>query len=262
MTRVTLNRIVNFAASPAVVFYALPWLMILITIGTIAQTDIGLHASVETFFSSWIVWFNFLPLPGGMLTLSVLTLNLLARFLFKSEWIWSKAGIHLTHLGVLVLLFGGLAGSIMAREYYMIIPEGKSADTLYAYQNGEIRVTPPTEAGGQMSWGTKAETLPFTLDLMDFTRINYPGTDTPESYHSDIKVSDNGATFPVRIGMNAPLRYNGYTFFQSSFIDVGNKQATVLQVARNDAAMFPYLSGGLIAAGLIVHLILKRKRLS
>lgn len=262
MTRFSFHRIINAAASPAIVFYALPWLMILTVIGTVVQPEIGLHAAIEQYFAAWIVWFNFLPLPGGLTTLAILTLNLTARFLFKSEWIWPKAGIHLTHLGVLVLLFGGLAGFILAREYYMIIPEGKSSDVLYAYDNGEIRITPPTEAGGAMSWGKEAARLPYTIHLIDFVRENYPGTQTPKNYHSDVSVSQGKAEFPVRIAMNDPLRYGGYTLYQASFLDVGDHQATVLQVGKNEAAVFPYLSGVLIAAGLVLHLFLKRKRVA
>lgn len=35
----------EMAARPAILFYALPWLMILLVAGTVAQKDLGLYAA-------------------------------------------------------------------------------------------------------------------------------------------------------------------------------------------------------------------------
>ncbi len=256
----TFHRLTAFLANPGLLFYVCPWLMALIVAGTVTQPSMGLYPAVDAFLLSWVVWCGPLPLPGGLPTLGLLAINMLARFLFKSEWTWPKAGIHLAHFGVLVMLFSGLVTVLCAREGYMVIPEGRASAELYAYDKGEIRITPPQKPGDAMSWGSIMETLPFTLQLSDFVRETYPGTETPSRYYSDVTVQENGQSFPTRIDMNEPLRMNGYTFYQSSFLDVGEHQATVLQVVRNQGRLFPYVSCALIGLGLLLHLVLTIRR--
>jgi len=63
---------------------------------------------------------------------------------------------------------------------------------------------------------------------------------------------------PLTIRMNEPLRYEGKTFFQSSFDEVDEK-GTVLQVVDNPSRLTPYVACVLVAFGMswqfLVHLI-------
>jgi hypothetical protein len=58
--------------------------------------------------------------------------------------------------------------------------------------------------------------------------------------------------------MNEPLRYDGKTFFQSSF-DAEDEKGTVLQVVDNPGWLTPYFACVMVAAGMIwqfmTHLI-------
>ena len=56
--------------------------------------------------------------------------------------------------------------------------------------------------------------------------------------------------------MNEPLRYKGYTLYQSSFIQGGGKETTVLSVVHNMGRMFPYISSIIICIGIVVHLLI------
>lgn len=99
--------------------------------------------------------------------------------------------------------------------------------------------------------------LPFSLYLNDFQANHHPGTTTARGYHSDVTVRDGDVAWPVRIEMNAPLRYKGYTFFQSSFFKPdGDKEYSVLAVVQNRAWLFPYIGTGLMAFGLLLHLVI------
>lgn len=109
-------------------------------------------------------------------------------------------------------------------------------------------------------------TLPFSLTLEDFQASNHPGTAMARAYHSDIIVKDGAVEWPVRIEMNKPLRYKGYTFFQSSFFkpEGSTKEFTVLAVVQNRAWLFPYIGTGLMALGLLIHIgivVWRRKKL-
>jgi len=48
-----LQSALRFAAKPYILFYTLPWLMVLLVWGTIAQKDMGIYEAQAMFFSSW-----------------------------------------------------------------------------------------------------------------------------------------------------------------------------------------------------------------
>jgi len=127
--------------NPQILFYALPWLMILLTLGTIAQRDLGLFEAQKIFFSSWILWLGPLPLPGAYTTLAIITLCLLVKFLFFSAWTLQQSGTILTHLGVLILLIGGGVTAFSQKEGFIAIKEGSSAAALSDYHTRVLRIT-------------------------------------------------------------------------------------------------------------------------
>jgi ABC-type transport system involved in cytochrome c biogenesis permease subunit len=98
---------------------------------------------------------------------------------------------------------------------------------------------------------------PYTVELLKFTHDVYPGTDKPKDFASEVRLVDptENENFETRIWMNHPLRYNGETFFQQSFLpgDTG----TILQVVRNPGWLLPYISCVIVALGMIVHFGIK-----
>ena len=98
--------------------------------------------------------------------------------------------------------------------------------------------------------------LPFFIHLLDFEKGYYPGTDRVSSYQSTVEIRDQMWKQKRVIKMNQPLRYKGYTFYQSSFIEDKESESTVLAVVKNAGRAFPYLSSLMIAFGLMVHILL------
>lgn len=343
-------------ASPSVPFYALPWLMLLLVLGTYAQKDLGLYTAQKLFFSSWVFFLGPIPLPAGYSILAVITLSLLAKFLFHSPWRKDHAGIITAHLGILVLMIGGLLTGLTQQEGYILLGEGKSAARLSDYharivtvtrdgedflsvpfedlranekiaglpfsatikdtcnncrpvsitenegrhglatqvkltstapekeneanlsgltfetsgvqenQNGtyimmeEVPHTPTIDHDGKtyaFSIGRAQRPLPFTIELKNFTREFHPGTDTPRSFESDIVVQDGGVSWPYTIRMNEPLRYKGYTLYQSSFSVRPDGEYSILSVVTNTGRIFPYIASALVFTGLLLHLLLR-----
>ena len=97
------------------------------------------------------------------------------------------------------------------------------------------------------------EYKPYTLVLQEFRHDVYPGTDTPKNFSSRVQLidKDQQENREVLISMNAPLRYAGSTFYQSSFLQ-GDK-GTVLQVVTNPGWLMPYISCVLVCMGMIIH---------
>ena len=98
--------------------------------------------------------------------------------------------------------------------------------------------------------------LPFSIYLLDFKKSYYPGTDQERSYTSSIEIRDQSTKQKRVIKMNQPLRYRGWTFYQSSFIEEEQSETTILAVVKNAGRAFPYLSSLIICFGLIIHILI------
>lgn len=231
-----MKKLVDWLAGPDLVFFTLPWLMVLLTAGTLAQPSMGLLDAQQKYFSSFILWIGPVPLPGGYSTSGLILLGLVCKFLFKSQWTRARTGINVAHLGVLVLLLGGLVTAVKAKEGYLFLFEGETANVVKDYDTDEQRP------------------LPFSVTLIDVEKENYPGTDMAKAYVSQLEINDNQSTFQINVSMNAPLRYRGYTFYQSSYVAEKGYEASVLAVVDNRGWLFPYLASFLISLGLAAHL--------
>ncbi len=93
----------------------------------------------------------------------------------------------------------------------------------------------------------------FALTLLDFAHDRYAGTEIPKNFSSRVRLVDleRNENREALISMNDPLRYRGYTFYQSGFDN--NDKTTILQVVKNPAMLLPYIACGLVAAGLLVQ---------
>jgi ResB-like family len=93
----------------------------------------------------------------------------------------------------------------------------------------------------------------FALTLLHFAHDRYAGTDIPKNFSSRVRLVDfqQHENREVLISMNDPLRYRGFTFYQSGFDN--NDKTTILQVVKNPAGYLPYIACGLVALGLVTQ---------
>ena len=72
------NKFIELLADTKFFTYQIICLMILLIIGTIAQKDIGLYLAHQKYFASFIVvFFGFIPFPGGYTLLGLMTIGLI-----------------------------------------------------------------------------------------------------------------------------------------------------------------------------------------
>jgi len=113
----------------------------------------------------------------------------------------------------------------------------------------------------RISYGSRPVTLPFALHLHDFIMTRYPGTNSPESFASEVQLLDpeQGVDRPYRIYMNHILNYRGYRFFQSSYDR--DEAGTYLSV-NNDfwGTWLSYAGYFLLTLGMIWTLLSKATR--
>jgi len=115
----------------------------------------------------------------------------------------------------------------------------------------------PIQVGGTTLWFQRGRhPLGFSVKLKDFHVGKDPGTDRPASFSSEVEVKDGsrGRSFTKTISMNRPLKYQGYKFFQASYVPVqpGEPEISVLAVARDPGIHLKYLGSVVVIAGLAV----------
>lgn len=346
-----------------ILFWTLPFLMVLLTVGTIAQKYIGLYASLHLYFASFITFIGPIPFPGGFTLMGILFINMLMKFLLFSEWSWHRAGTILIHLGVLVLIVGGGITALTQQEGFLVIRQGDQSRVVEDYHQRLFRISKndepiltvphqsltegthitvpstkldvtidqyclhcrvglraPNEKDGWHAPGSsmqlfdsrplpeheqnmtgveftlsgatpdqdgkyltfdkfpkppqikigndvykfeivrEARELPFDVKLLSFKQTLHPGTEMAKAYQSDVMVIDGKDQWKTRIEMNEPLRYKGYTIYQSSFDLSGDVPYTVLNVVKNKGQFFPYIATLIMIAGLVLHMILRARR--
>ena len=145
-------------------------MIIIVFLGTIYQGELGLYMTQKIYFSSWIYWFYFIPLPAGRLLLLVMTINLFALSLRKSLWKFKKIGILTVHLGALLLFVGGGITAYFSYEGRMTIKEGDSSDYIEDYYIKELAFINPLDQSitFQQDQLFKSNKLQYNNDNIDF----------------------------------------------------------------------------------------------
>lgn len=125
--------------------------IILIFWATLAQVQLGIWGVQEKFFHTLFVLGKIpgtdLPVPvfpGGYFLGGLLLINLIAAHAYRFRLEWKKAGIQLTHLGLILLLLGELFTSLLQVESNMRIEEGGTQHYSESYRSNELAILDTT----------------------------------------------------------------------------------------------------------------------
>ncbi len=122
--------------------------------------------------------------------------------LFAETGRWSRLGVYLVHLSVLLLLLGGLIGSIFGFDGFVNIPEGK---TVHEVQVNRLAHPVP---------------LDFGIRCDHFSVSFYPDG-RPKEYLSRLTLLNGQRPLLTRdIIVNRPLRYGGISIYQASYSEI------------------------------------------
>lgn len=116
--------------------------------------------------------------------------------LFAQAGAWTRLGVYIVHLSILVILIGVLLGTLFGYQAYVFLPEGRSTGNIYLRKSQE-----PVPLG-------------FELRNDGFEKAFYPNGDVRE-YRADLTVHDSSREDSYRksIIVNDPLSYRGLTFY-------------------------------------------------
>lgn len=162
------------------------------------------------------------------------------RFIQRRRW-----ALTVIHFAFIVILAGALTTHVFGKEGTMHIREGETDNVMVM----------------RTSKGVFQEELPFALELVRFRLTRYPGSKSPSSYESDLRIHVDGETREARVCMNRVLDLKGYRFFQASYDE--DEQGTVLSVNRDVAGRnITYAGYFFLIAGFVLMFITPNSRLN
>lgn len=231
--------------------------MVLVFAGTLDQVNLGIWAVQEKFFRSFVVYTQIGPIacpvfPGGYTIGGLLLLNLIAAHVYRFSFTWKKAGIVLTHLGLIVLLVGELLTGWWQQDFQLRLDEGETKNYAESFQRHELVLIETTADGFDevvavperlLARKTPVEhpRLPFRIA----TKVYYPNS----SLH--LRSPANGARPPVTVGVGdhvtaAPLPV---TYRQ----DDRNVPSAVVEFVGPDGPLGSYLASGHFSTSQVVN---------
>ncbi len=121
-----------------------------------------------------------------------------ARALYAERGAWSRLGVYLVHLSVLVIMAGAIVGNIWGFAGFINLNQGSTTDHL------------DLDNGKQIPLG-------FGLRLDKFT-VEFHPDGMPKEYRSDLTFIENGQEVQKAVLMvNHPAERHGIDFYQASY---------------------------------------------
>ena len=119
--------------------------------------------------------------------------------LFGEKGRWTRFGVYVVHLSVVILLLGGMIGSIFGFEGFVNLAPGDSAERI------------------RLRNSNQSLPLGFTVRCDDFI-VTFYENGAPKLFQSSLAIIENGRTVVQKdIIVNDPLRYKGINFYQASY---------------------------------------------
>jgi cytochrome c biogenesis protein len=158
--------------------------------------------------------------------------------LFSEKGRFSRLGVYITHLSLLIILIGGILGSLYGFRGHVSILEGETVDQIFLHIKDEEVPKP----------------IGFSVRCDDFniTYYDLPGRKEKhvKEYTSILTILDNGKEVLTKsIQVNHPLHYKGLAFYQSNYGAIhdvtlgiqwrGKKEKTVFQVMEGNTGPIP-----------------------
>jgi cytochrome c biogenesis protein len=125
--------------------------------------------------------------------------------LFAEKGRLSRLGVPITHVSILIILIGGIVGSLYGFKGHVEILEGETVDRIFLRARG----------------GEIPKPLDFSVRCDDFniTYYDVPGKEKHvKEYSSRVTILENGKeVLKKTIQVNHPLHYKGLAFYQANY---------------------------------------------
>ena len=141
-------------------------------------------------------------------------------FIFAEKGRWTRLGVYTVHLSVILLLIGGLIGSIFGFEGFVNIPEGETVNSIRLRKTEQIH------------------NLDFAIRCDDFS-VSFYETGAPKKFRSTLSIIENEKSVLQKdIIVNDPLRYKGINLFQSNYGMLPPEEITLNIMSRGTGMVY------------------------
>lgn len=126
--------------------------------------------------------------------------------IFGEKGRWTRTGVYIVHLSVILMLVGGVIGSVFGFEGFVNIAEGDSTQRIRLRNSGQMF------------------DLDFAIRCDDFD-VSFYDTGAPKEFRSSLTILEQGKpVLSKAIIVNDPLHYKGISIFQSSYGEMPARQ--------------------------------------
>jgi cytochrome c biogenesis protein len=176
---------------------------------------------------------------------------------------YGRLGVYVTHISIIIILAGAVVGTFFGFKGFLNLPEGASYSVAFARRPlsqaqvqernfifEAVQTTGGDLGAAAMRLGVSTdrltgrmravglEPLGFIVTNEDFDVLFYGNSDMAKEYTSLLTVTDGGREVMRKwIEVNTPLKYRGYTFYQSSYgpMNDPDQNVFVFRVAASGA---------------------------
>jgi len=140
--------------------------------------------------------------------------------IFAEKGRWTRLGVYTVHFSIILLLLGGLIGSIFGFEGFANIPEGETVHSIRLRKTGQIH------------------NLDFGIRCDNFS-VSFYETGAPKEFRSTLSIIENGkSVLKEDIIVNDPLRYKGINLFQSNYGMLPPEEITLNIMSRGTGMVY------------------------
>lgn len=227
------EKLFRFLSSYRVVIFLMSLYVCLMALATFIEKSHGTPAAKAIIYYSPL--FLFLQL--------LLVANFVCVTIRQKFYTSRKKAYLILHGAFIVILAGAMITHLFGQEGVMHLREGERSGYMMMKNGG----------------GEQVHKLPFEIELLDFELTRYPGSQSPSSYESRLKLYADGKETNEKVYMNNVLDVKGYRFFQASY-DTDEK-GTILSVSYDVVGRsVTYCGYGLLFIGLLACFLDKNSR--
>ena len=161
-----MEKLLQFLSSYRATILLLLIYSIGLALATLVEKQMNSEAAkMLVYYSPLFIFLQFL------LVLNFILLVLRNKWFKQKKW-----ALLVIHFALVVIMAGALTTYLFGKEGQVHIREGERSSQMVMHT----------------SKGVKTEVLPFELELVQFSLHRYPGSQSPSSYESDLRVYMDG----------------------------------------------------------------------
>jgi len=146
------ERTIRFLSSYGFAAMLLLVLLVLTYLGTLEQIDTGIYHVQKKYFESLVLvhWIDGkvpIPLPGAYLVFVLLSANLLLGGLIRMRRSWTRIGIYITHIGIVVLLLSSFVSFRTKVEGFVRLDPNAEVNEFESFYQWELVIFRTAEDG-------------------------------------------------------------------------------------------------------------------